>query len=293
MMRLLTAFFIVMVLLVAQGSTFGADLPEIQKKGVLRHLGIPYANFVTGDGDGLEPEFVRLFAREIGVGYEFVETSWDAVIGDLTGKVVRPKGDDIEIVKEVPVRGDIVATGFTILPWREKAVNFSVPTFPTQVWLVTHAKSPLEPIRPTGNISEDIVAVKALLHGLCVLTKPNTCLDPSLYKLDEAGTTVKIFQGNLNELAPAVVSGEADYTLLDVADTFVALKKWPGRIKVIGPLSPVQNMGYAFARSSPMLLDAFNRFFARCMHDGTYEKLVQKYYPAVFQYFPDFFRTVP
>ena len=27
-----------------------------------------------------------------------------------------------------------------------------------------------------------------------------------------------------------------------------------------------------------------------CKQDGSYRRLVQKYYPAVFDYFPDFFR---
>ncbi len=34
------------------------DLDEIKKSGVLRHLGVPYANFVTGSGDGMDVELV-------------------------------------------------------------------------------------------------------------------------------------------------------------------------------------------------------------------------------------------
>ncbi|MHC1744425.1 MAG: transporter substrate-binding domain-containing protein [Syntrophobacteraceae bacterium] len=288
----LVASFLVLAFLVSPaGLLYGGDLNEVRKQGVLRHLGIPYANFVTGGGDGLEMELVRLFAQHLGVRYEFIETSWGSVIGDITGKVVKPKGDDIEVSGEAPVKGDIVATGFTVIPWREKIVDFSTPTFPTQVWLVTRAESSLQPIQPTGDIDKDIAEVKSLLKGYRVLGKANTCLDPSLYQLEEVGTLVSLFEGSLNELAPAVLAGEADYTLLDVPDTLVALKKWPGRVKIIGPLSPVQTMAYAFAKSSPQLRDAFNRFFDQCMRDGTYKQLVQKYYPAVFQYFPEFFQA--
>lgn len=290
---LLASLLVMMLVMVLfpRGGLYGADLPDIQKEGVLRHLGSPYANFITGSGDGLEVDLVKLFAQHIGVRYEFVESSMDKAIGDLTGKVVKPKGDDVEIIGEVPVKGDILATGFTILPWREKIVAFSTPTFPTQVWLVTRAESPLQPIQPTGNLEKDIEAVKALLKGYSVLGKVNTCLDPKLYKLEATGTVVKLFGGSLNDIAPAMLAGEADYTLLDVPDTLVALKKWPGHIKIIGPLSPIQGMGYGFAKSSPQLRDAFNRFFDQCMRDGTYAKLVQNYYPAVFQYFPEFFRA--
>ena len=92
-------------------------------------------------------------------------------------------------------------------------------------------------------------------------------------------------------MVPAVLVGEADYTMLELPDTFVALKKWPGRIKSIGPVSTTHMMAYAFNESSPQLLDAFNRFFEQCMRDGTYAQLVQKYYPAIFHYYPEFFRA--
>ena len=38
------------------GGALADDLREIRERGVLRHLGVPYANFVTGSGDGLDVE---------------------------------------------------------------------------------------------------------------------------------------------------------------------------------------------------------------------------------------------
>ena len=49
---------------------FADDLQDIRERGVLRHLGVPYANFVTGSGDGMDVEIVQLFARHLGVRYE-------------------------------------------------------------------------------------------------------------------------------------------------------------------------------------------------------------------------------
>ncbi len=93
----------------------------------------------------------------------------------------------------------------------------------------------------------------------------------------------------VNALGPAVVKGDAETTLLEVPDALAALQKWPGKTKVIGPLSPRQDMAYAFAENSPELRDAFNRFFEQCKKDGTYTRLVKKYYPMVFNYYPKFF----
>lgn len=281
---------IAMLVIFSVGYAYGADLTEIKERGVLRHLGVPYANFVTGSGDGLDVELVQLFAKHLDVKYEYIKTNWKNVIPDLAGKKVRPKGKDIEILGDAPVRGDIIANGLTILPWRKKIVDYSTPTFPTQVWLIARADSPIKPIKPSGNISKDIPAVKALLRGHSVLGVPNTCLDPSLYGLKETGADVRLFDGNLNELAPAIINRDAETTILDVSDALGALEKWPGKIKVIGPVSHMQEMGCGFRKASPLLRDAFNRFFQECKKGGTYLRLVKKYYPAVFRYYPEFFK---
>ena len=281
---------VIVLIIIPVTKVSGVDVSDIKERGVLRHLGIPYANFVTGSGDGMDVELVQLFAQHLGVKYEYVKTSWGAVIGDLTGEKVKPRGKDVEITGTVPVKGDIVANGFTILPWRQKVVLYSIPTFPTQVWIIARADSPMKPIKPVDNIQEDIAAVKALLNGRTILGMANTCLDPVLYGLEEAGTRVRLFHGNLNELAPAVINYDAEATLLDVPDALIALEKWPGKIKIIGPVSPVQNMACAFAKTSGDLRDAFNKFLEKCMEDGTYLRLVKKYYPAVFRYYPEFFK---
>ena len=278
-----------MLLTFFTGVASGADLSEIRKNGVLRHLGVPYANFVTGSGDGIDVEMAKLFAQHLGVKYVYVKTSWSDVIGDLSGKKVIARGKDIEVIGDVPVKGDIIANGLTVLPWRQKIVNYSIPAFPTQVWILARADSPIKPIKPSGDTDRDIASVKSLLKGRAVLGVAKTCLDPSLYGIKDTGARVKLFEGNLNELAPAVINGDADATLLDVPDALIALEKWGGEVKVIGPVSHAQCMGFAFAKTSPRLLEAFNRFFKECKNNGTYLRLVRKYYPAVFTYYPEFF----
>ncbi len=270
-------------------SAFSADLPEIKEKGVLRHLGVPYANFVTGSGDGLDVEMIKLFAQHLGVKYEFVDTTWDNFVADLSGKKVKPTGDNVEILGPAPVRGDIAANGITVIPWREKVIDFSVPTFPNQVWLVAAANSPLKPIEPSGDPGKDVAAVKAQIKDVSVMGVNDTCLDPRLYGLDKSGAKCSDFEGSVNEIVPAIINGRADATLQDVADALMSVEKWPGKIKVIGPVSPMQDLAYAFSRSSPQLREAFNKFFEQCMKDGTYLRLVEKYYPAIPKYYPTFF----
>jgi len=267
------------------------DLPEIKERGVLRHLGVPYANFVTGAGDGLDVEVMQRFARHLDLRYEYVPTQWKHVFGDLTGRHVARKGDGVELLDDTPIRGDLISNGLTVLAWRHHVVEFSTPTFPSGVWLIGRSDTPLQPIVPTGEIEKDIAAVKASLAGHSVLALENTCLDPALYAMEQTQAEVRLLPGirRLNEMVPAILNDDASTTLLDVPDALIALEKWPGQIKIIGPISKAQEMAVGFRRTSPLLRAAFNAFFAELKRDGRYNQLVRKYYPAVFHYYGDFF----
>ena len=133
--------------------------------------------------------------------------------------------------------------------------------------------------------------VKTHMRGRSVLALESTCLDPALYKVAETGADVRLLGTGrkLNEMAPAMLNGKAETTLLDVPDALIALEKWPGEIKVIGPVSGVQDMAVAFSPDAPTLREAFNAWFTEFKKDGKYIDLVEKYYPAVFLYFPEFF----
>lgn len=147
-------------LLLCLQTAFAQDLDEVRKRGVLRHLGVPYANFITGSGDGFDVELMQLFAKELGVRYEYVQTNWNDVIGDLTGKEIRYK-PSVQEVGSRPVRGDVIANGMTVLPPRLKLLDFSDPTFPSAVWLLARPDVPVAPIKPSGSREQDIKLTKA------------------------------------------------------------------------------------------------------------------------------------
>ncbi|MCU7939455.1 MAG: transporter substrate-binding domain-containing protein [gamma proteobacterium symbiont of Bathyaustriella thionipta] len=280
-----------MVLFLLPINVYSQDLPEIKAAGVLRHLGIPYANFVTGSGDGLDIEVIKGFATYLGVDYQFIESDWSHIFGDLTGRHAQRGENGTQLLGTAKIKGDIIANGMTVLPWRQNVINFSNPTFPSAVWLVARAESTLTPIKPTGSVLTDISLVKRSLEGYSVLTLKNTCLDPALYQLSETRADVRSPDEKLklNEMAPAILNQEAETTLLDVPDALIALEKWPGQLKVIGPISGQQVMGAGFRKNSPQLLEAFNHYLKIIKNDGTYNKLVKKYYPSVFIYYADFF----
>lgn len=266
------------------------DLQQIRQTGVLRHLGVPYANFVRledGEPSGMSVEIIRLFSKFIGVEYQFVQSDWDDIIQALIGKdFVVSSGNSIQYHKNpTEIKGDLICTGFTVLPWRQKIIAYSDPTFPTQVWAIAKKDS-------FDKVSSDFASqseFKAWLSNHSILGKADTCLDPRLYGLD---ARAKYFNGSVNDIALAVLEGQADYGILDCPDTLVALRKWPKEIKVIGTISEVQSMGVAFRQDSTALRSEFNRFLKKIKDNGTYYRIVKKYYPDIFFYFPDAFKEI-
>lgn len=276
--------------LAAATAAFATDLDDVKARGVLRHIGIPYANFVSGSGDGMDVELAKKFALYLGVKYEFVQTDWGTIVQDLIGKKIKVANGNVEVLEDAPVKGDMIANGFTILPWRQQVVDFATPTFPNQIWLIARADSPVKPIKPTKNIEKDIALTKALMKDKTVLSMEKTCLDPALYNLAATGAKVICRTGNLNEMAPALLNNEGDLTILDVPDALVALDKWKGKLKILGPVSDKQQMAVAFTKNSPKLQEAYNAFIKKAQHDGTYMAMIKKYYPTAVRYFPEFFK---
>jgi len=272
-------------------SSWAADLAEIKKRGEIRHIGIRYANFVTGAGDGLDVELMQGFAKRIGVSYKLVYSDFYSVIRDLLGKDVLRKNGEVTLTGDYPIKGDVISTGFTVLPWREAVLLYSDPTLPSQVLLVAPAESNLQPIEGSADLAADIAKTRKAIGSRSVLVMERTCLDPANYGLVNVGIDLKAYNksANLNEMVPAMLNEEAELTLLDLPDAILDLRKWAGRIKVLGPISGRQMLATAFPKDAPALRDEFNAYLNDIKASGVYDRLVDKYYPGIRRFFPEFF----
>ena len=77
------------------------------------------------------------------MSYKLVYSDFYSVIRDLLGKDVVRKDGEVTLTGDYPVKGDMISTGFTMLPWREAILLYSDPVLPSQVLLV----APAEPSR--------------------------------------------------------------------------------------------------------------------------------------------------
>src|ERR1700761_2460815 len=277
--------------LLSVGASQAADLAEIKQRGEIRHIGIRYANFVTGAGDGLEVELMQGFAKRIGVNYKLVYSDFYSAIRDLLGKDVVSKNGEGTLTGDYPIKGDVISTGFSMLPWREAILLYSDPVLPSQVLLVAPAESELQPIEDGADLAADIAKTRKEIGSRSLLVMERTCLDPTNYGLDNVGLDLKKYSksANLNEMVPAMLNKEAELTLLDVPDAILDLRKWAGRIKILGPIYDRQMLAAAFPKDAPALRDEFNAYLSYIRASGFYDRLVDKYYPGIRLFFPEFF----
>ncbi len=268
-------FFIILVF--STSFIHSQDLQTILEKGELVHLGINFANFNTAKSNGFCYEFINMFCDELKVEHKFYESDWNIIIEDLTGK------------KNGVVKGDLISTGMTILPWREDLVDFSDPIFPTQVLVVASLSSNMQTVK-TSDFEQEYKDTVSQLKGNRVACLMGTSLDLAEYNIDRDGYEVVPFDGSVDDIIPAVIQGKADAGLVDIGDALIAMQRWPGKFKIIGPITDLQYIGVAFRKSSPELKDRFNQFYAESKQNGRYMELVQKYYPFMIEYYPEFFK---
>jgi len=268
-----------------------AELAEVLARGELRHIAVPYGNFVTGTGDGLDVELVRGFAAHLGVRHRLVMSSFRTATRDLIGADLQPSATGALRRGSSPVRGDLLASGFSRLPWRESAMLFSLPTFPSQVFLVAPVGNHAQPIKPSSSPSKDVARTRALIGRQTVLLMKGTVLDPASLGLGADQFELRFHGGeeNFNELIPAMLKGDAELALVDLPSALFELPRWGAQIKILGPISLPLELAVAFPKDSPKLHAAFNEYFAGLRADGRYERLVHKYYPTARRQYPGYF----
>jgi hypothetical protein len=167
MMNRIIAFFSIF-LIVAQATAAFGEIKAIRDKGAIRHLGVPYARFVSGSGDGFSKELIKGFANDMGMRYEYVEATWKSMIADLTGKTYQVDDGRVDVTGECPIEGDIIATGMTILPWREALLDFQhQPFHPAYGWL----PGPTRPCSQSDRAFNQTVNTCVLFHAITPVSK--------------------------------------------------------------------------------------------------------------------------
>ncbi|MCG8530631.1 MAG: transporter substrate-binding domain-containing protein [Desulfovibrionales bacterium] len=278
----------ILFFLLAIPHAHGVTLEEIRTRGTLRHLAVPYARFANRNGEGLDCALLKRFADYLQVSYELIPTDFHKGFLDLTGTDI---DDPTHPQSPSKIIGDIFASGVTVLPERYQYVDFSLPTFSSQVWLMAKTDSELTPIRPSGDAARDIALTLRQLSQQTIFGVSGTSLDIKNFPIL---TSVDVTLHNLiYTKKTSTFQFALQRQILFLAESpniLVGLNQWPFRFKVIGPISPPMDMAVAFDKNSSELREAFNQFFKDLWESGEYKKMVEHYYPGAFFYLASFLK---
>jgi membrane-bound lytic murein transglycosylase F len=208
---------------------------------------------------GFEYELAAAFARHLVVDLEVVTPGWDEMFDYLkSGK------------------GDFIAASLTRLPQREKQVDFSDAYLEIRQHVIAHMKN---------------TALRSIedLAGKTIAVRSGTSYHQRLLELRQQGLDVRVrLLRNMptEELIRQVAEQEIELTL---ADTNVALlnRRYYPDIRMPFAVSALQSLGWAVRKGDTALLKEINAFLAKIMHDGTFQRIFNKYYANIesFDYF--------
>ena len=109
---------------------------------------------------------------------------------------------------------------------------------------------------------------------------------PAILRLEnlrcEMADTFRIVEDPLyssEQLIAMVAAGDIDYTVCDRRVAAAALELYP-EIDINTDIGFTQLHAWAVRRTSPVLRDSINAWFARMHADGTFDRILRKYYPA-------------
>ena len=199
---------------------------------------------------GFEYELAAEFARYLGVDLSVVTPGWIEMFDMLD------KG-----------RGDFIAAGVTVVPSRERRMDFSDPYLTVQQEVIVH------------HDNFDVQSVEDL-NGKTVHVRAGTSYQERLAQLLGEGLALELVlvpDVTTENLIEQVAESKIDIT---VADSNIALlnRMHQPDIRIAFPISPPQSLAWAIRQGNGELLEAVNEFFTKIRVDGTLEDIYNSYY---------------
>ncbi|MDY0340163.1 MAG: basic amino acid ABC transporter substrate-binding protein [Coriobacteriia bacterium] len=157
---------------------------------------------------------------------------------------------------------DVIASGMTIKPEREKEIDFSDPYYDSNQSVVMKAGS-------TYNAPED-------LTGLRVGVQSGTT---GQAWAEETVPDVQIVPfKNATEAFAAAAAGNVDAIVNDLPVSTELLKQDARGLEVVAQIPTGEQYGFGVSKDNPALRDAINDALAELRADGTYDEIFEKWF---------------
>ena len=226
-----------------------ADFETVEEGVLTVGTDAPYPPFLIGNPDdpdftGYEIELFNAIAEKLGLPPEYSNTNFAAVFRDTANGLF-----------------DIAVVSSTILPERERVVDFTDPHYEAQQALLVTEDS-------------DIASV-ADLDGAIVGAQDGTTGEK--YANDETGASeVRGFPQGPDAIT-ALVTGQVDATIIDQPVAVDAVEK-QGGMEIAEEIQTNELYGFPVAPDNDGLREAVNAALAELKEDGTVDELYEKYF---------------
>jgi polar amino acid transport system substrate-binding protein len=228
-------------------STSAAEVKTIKPGTLVVGVDVPYPPFEQGrppDYEGFEIDLMNEIASRLDLETEYKDTPFDTIFRDLAqGKF------------------DAAIAGSTILPEREKVVDFGDPWFLTEQSLLVQKGSDIKTL-------DD-------LDGKTVGVQKGTTGED--YVQDHANAGDLRSYPEIDDAFNALVAGQVDAVVFDLSGTEEAAKKLDG-LEVVGSYNTGEYLAPAYAEDNDALREAANKVFKEMKDDGTLAQAYQEWF---------------
>lgn len=204
----------------------------------------PFEYMENGEIVGFDIELVKEIAKTLDIDIKFENMSFDGLLPALQAKKI-----------------DIVVAGMTATPEREKFVNFTKNYFVAKQVLIVPDKTS----SPTSldQLKGKKVGVVLGYTGDLIVSKLN---DIKSEKFNSPFAAIM-----------ALNSGKVDAVILDSAPAHSYVKKNKG-LKIAEIETDEEKYSIAIRKNDPQLVEKFNIALEEIEKNGTYDKLIEKYF---------------
>jgi polar amino acid transport system substrate-binding protein len=229
------------------GGAPSAEIETLQPGRLIVGVDVPYPPLEQGrppDYEGFEIELVDEIATQLDLEREYVDTGFDTIFRDLAQD-----------------KFDMVIAGSTILPERERVVDFSHPYFLNEQSLLVRRDGD---IRTIEDLAGETVGVQRGTTGHTYARENADAGDLRAYpEIDDAFN--------------ALVAGQVEAVIFDLIGTQEAAKTLEG-LEVAEAYGTDEVLAMAFAEDNDALREAANEIIVELKQNGFIADLYQKYF---------------
>jgi len=228
-------------------TTASAEIKTLKPGTLVVGVDVPYPPFEQGrppDYEGFEIDLMNEIASRLGLETEYKDTPFDTIFRDLAQD-----------------KFDAAIAGSTILPEREKVVDFGNPWFLTEQSLLVQEGSD---IRTIDDLEGKTVGVQKGTTGEDYIEANANPDDLRSYpEIDDAFN--------------ALVAGQVDAVMFDLSGTEQAAKTLDG-LEVAESYNTGEYLAPAYAEDNDALREAANDAFEEMKDDGTLDAAYQEWF---------------